>query len=64
MKASEIIDPAVLEMPFALNGDKNNIPATNLPSSGDASQNLGFPPVTEVSVDDGAFLLPEKILMV
>lgn len=53
MKASEIIDPAVLEMPFALNGDKNNIPATNLPSTGDASQSLGFPPVTQVSVDAG-----------
>ena len=53
MKASEIIDPAVLEMPFAVNGDKNNIPVTNLPSTGDASQSLGFPPVTQVSVDAG-----------
>lgn len=53
MKASEIVNPAVLEMPFAVNGDKNNIPATNSPASGDASQSLGFPPVTQISVDAG-----------
>lgn len=53
MKSSDVIDPAVLEMPFAVNGDKNNIPAMNTPSTGYASQSLGFPPITEEEPEDG-----------
>lgn len=53
MKKSEIVAPVVLTTPFAASGDKNIIPATNNPSSGDASQNLGFPPVTEEDINAG-----------
>lgn len=53
MKRTEILNPAVLAMPFALNGDKNTIPATNDPLLGDASQNNGFPPITAVDINDG-----------
>lgn len=53
MKKSDIIAPVVLTTPFAASGDKNAIPATNNPSSGDASQNLGFPPITQVDINSG-----------
>ena len=53
MKKSEIVAPVVLTTPFAADGDKNIIPATNNPSSGDASQNLGFPPITGEDINAG-----------
>ena len=56
MKKSDIIAPSALTTPFAAEGDKNIIPPTNNPSSGLASQNLGFPPIT--SEDPSAGGLP------
>lgn len=62
MKKSEIVAPVVLTTPFAASGDKNIIPATNNPSSGDASQNLGFPPVTKKILTPAAFRPPVRTL--
>lgn len=45
--------PSVLTQPIAENGDKNTIPATNEPSSGNMSQSLGFPPICSTRIADG-----------
>lgn len=45
--------PPILASSFAVNGDKNTIPATNSGTEGLASLSLGFPPITQQPVSQG-----------
>ena len=45
--------PLRMDMPLAVNGDKVIIPVTNNPVEGRFSQNLGFPPITALPLDQG-----------
>lgn len=45
--------PLRMDLPLAVNGDKVVIPVTNNPVEGRFSQNLGFPPITALPLDQG-----------
>lgn len=45
--------PSLIATPFAQNGNKNAIPASNNGAEGLASMSLGFPPITETPVAIG-----------
>lgn len=45
--------PPKIEQPIANLGDKNTIPNTNDPATGQLSLSLGFPPVTSVPISQG-----------
>lgn len=51
--ATSLNQPQAISQPFAQNGDKNVIPVTNDGTTGEASQSLGFPPVTSEPVAQG-----------
>lgn len=60
MQKSQIIQPAAMQTPFAVNGDKN-IPSQNASGTDTSSINLGFLPITQDPLPpDGNGQAPER----
>jgi len=58
MQSTEIVTPAAIGSPIAINGDKN-IPPQNATGTNTSSINLGFLPITSEPLDDGG-IAPER----
>lgn len=52
MLKSEVIQPAAMQTPFAINGNKN-IPSQTASGTDTSSIDLGFLPITQEALDDG-----------